>query len=93
MKQSREWFLDDYGTWIYWQPHEQIFGTIQVDRYGTHRWEARIDHRYRETDQSIIGKAPTLEAAKKIIKTILLETRTIQEDPWEEHPFDARKCL
>jgi hypothetical protein len=89
MKLSREWFEDTYNIWIYWQPREQIFGTIKKGQWGVFNWEARIDHRYRVTDQSIVGKAPTLESAKKIVETVLYETKTISYDPWEKYPFRA----
>jgi len=74
-----EWFEDQWKTHIFWIPREQILGTVKEEN-GLWVWEARVEHRYRITDQSIMGKAPSLEAAKNIIEGILTDLGTLELD-------------
>ena len=71
-----EWFEDQWKTHILWIPKEQILGTV-VEEEGLWLWEARVDHKYRITDQSILGKAPSLAAAKDIVEMILTNLEMI----------------
>jgi hypothetical protein len=71
------WFEDQWKTHVFWVPRERILGTIKEEG-GLWKWEARVDHRYRITDQSILGKAPSLEAAKDIVESILTNLEMLE---------------